>query len=103
MVDEKGADVVDYRLVWRGDRPSWADHDLHDVHMLRSALVQFDAEVAGEVIHRESAPIEGLQHQHLADRRLGVARCRAEEMQHPEQTRQYEPWESATRAGFAHD
>ena len=83
-----GSDVVDHRLFWRGDKPCWPHHDLHDVHRLRRALVQFDAEVAGELVHRERASVERLQHQHLADRRLGVARCRAEEKQDREQARQ---------------
>ena len=78
-VNEGGSDVVDHRLFWRADKPCWPHHDLHDVHRLRRALVQFDAEVAGELVHRERASVERLQHQHLADRRLGVARCRAEE------------------------
>ncbi len=51
-IREGGADVVDHRLFWRADKPCWSHHDLHDVHRLGSAPVQFDAEVAGELVHR---------------------------------------------------
>ena len=41
------------------------------------------------------AAVERLQHQHLADRRLGVARCRAEQQREREQASQHDAWESA--------
>ena len=64
-IDEGGSDVVDDRLFWRADRPCWTHDDLDDVHGLLGALVQFDAEVAGELVDRQVAAVERLQHQHL--------------------------------------
>ena len=98
-IDEGGSDVVDHRLFWRADKPCWTHYDLDDVHGPLGALIQFDAEVGGELVHRHVAAVERLQHQHLADRRLGVARCRAEEQQERER-RQHDAWESATRRRF---
>jgi hypothetical protein len=77
-VKEGGSDVVDDHLFGRADKPCGPHHDLHDVDRLRRASDQFDAEVVGELVNRERPSVERLQHQHLADRRLGVARCRAE-------------------------
>ena len=100
---EGGSDVVDHHLFWRADKPRWPHHDLHDVHGLRRAPHQFDTEVVGELVNRDRAAVEGLQHQHLADHRLGLARCRAEQNHDREQARRYHPWKSSTRAGFVHD
>ena len=86
-IGEGGSDVVDHRLFWRADRPRWTHDDLDDVHGPPGALVQLDAEVAGELVHRDVAAVERLQHQHLADRRLGGARCRVEEQQARERRR----------------
>ena len=102
-VKEGGSDVVDHHVFWRADKACWPHHDLHDVHSLRRAPDQFDAEVAGELVNRERPSVERLQHQHVADRRLGVARCRAEQNHDREQARRYHPWESSTRAGLVHD
>ena len=68
-VGEGGSDVVDDRLFGRADKPCRTDDDLDDVHGLSGTLVQFDAEVAGEVVHRQVAAVERLQQQDLSDRR----------------------------------
>ena len=52
-IGEGGSDVVDDRLFWRADKPCRTHDDLDDVHGLLGALVQFDAEVAGELVHRQ--------------------------------------------------
>ena len=49
-IGEGGSDVVDDRLFRRADRPCRTHDDLDDVHGLLGALVQFDAEVAGELV-----------------------------------------------------
>ena len=67
-IGEGGSDVVDDRLFRRADKPCRTDDDLNDVHGSLGALVQFDAEVAGEVVHRQVAAVERLQHQDLSDR-----------------------------------
>ena len=51
-IDEGGSDVVDDRLFRRADKPCRTHHDLDDVHGRLGALVQFDAEVAGELVDR---------------------------------------------------
>ena len=66
MIDEDGSDVVDDRLFGRGDKPCRTHHDLDDVHRRFGTLVQFDAEVAGELVHRQVAAVERLQQQDLA-------------------------------------
>ena len=48
-----GSDVVDDGLVGRADEPRRAHDDLNDVHGFPGALVQADAEVAGEVIENQ--------------------------------------------------
>ena len=50
-IGEGGSDVVDDRLFRRADKPCRAHDDLDDVHGSLGALVQVDAEVAGEVVH----------------------------------------------------
>jgi hypothetical protein len=75
-IDENGSDIVDEHMFSRADRPCGTQHDLDDVDGRFGALVQFDTEVAGELVIRQVAAVDRLQHQHLADRRLGVARCR---------------------------
>ena len=77
-IGEGGSDVVDHRLFGRADKPCRTDDDLHDVHGSAGALVQIDAEVAGEVSSDQVAAGERLQHQDLPDRRLRVARRRGE-------------------------
>ena len=86
-IDEGGSDVLDHRLFRRADKPGWTHHDLDDVHGSIGALIQFDAEVGGELVHRDVAAVERLQHQHLTDRGLGAARCRGEEKQNGEPSR----------------
>ena len=61
-------------------------------------LVQFDAEVAGELVHRQVAAVERLQQQDLAGGLLSFARRRAEEQQ---QARQGDASQAAARAGLA--
>ena len=101
-IDERGSNVVDHRFFWRADKAARTHDDLNNVHRLLDALIQFDTEVGGELIHRGVAAVERLQHQHLPDRRLGLARRRAEEKQYREQARPGEARASATRAWFAH-
>ena len=64
-VGEGGSDEVDDRLFRRADRPCRAHDDLHEVHRLFGALVQFDMKVGGEVVEHEVAAVERLQHQDL--------------------------------------
>ena len=64
-IGERGSDVVDDRLFGRADKSCRADDDLNDVHGSLGALVQVYAEVAGEVVHRQAAAVERLQHQDL--------------------------------------
>ena len=66
-IDEGGSDVVDDRLFGRADKPCRAHDDLDDVHGSLGALVQFDAEVAGELVNDQVAAVERLQHQDLPD------------------------------------
>ena len=49
-IGEGGSDVVDDRLFRRADKPCRTHDDLNDVHGSPGALVQVDAEVAGEVV-----------------------------------------------------
>ena len=76
-IGERGSDVVDDRLFRRADKSCRTDDDLNDVHGSLGALVQVDAEVAGEVVDRQAATVERLQHQDLLDRGLSgrVRRC----------------------------
>ena len=46
----------------------------NDVHGPFDALVKVDAEVASEVVDRQAATVERLQHQDLLNRRLRLAR-----------------------------
>ena len=64
-IGEGGSDVVDDRLFRRADRPYRAHDDLDDVHRASGALVQFDAEIAGEMVDGQVAAGERLQHQDL--------------------------------------
>ena len=80
-IGEGGSDVVDDRLFGRADKPCRTHDDLNDVHGSPRALVEVDAEVAGEVVEDHVAAIERLQHQDLADRRLSFARRRTEQQQ----------------------
>ena len=61
-IGEGGSDVVDDRLFRRADKPCRTHDDLNDVHRTAGALVQVDAEVAGEVVERHVAAVERLQH-----------------------------------------
>ena len=65
-IGEGGTDVVDDRLFRRADKPCRTHDDLNDVHGSLGALVQVDAEVAGEVVENQVAAIERLQHQDLS-------------------------------------
>ena len=78
-IGEGGSDVVDDRLFGRADKPCRAHDDLNDVHGSPGALVQVDAEVAGEVVEDQVAAIERLQHQDLSDRGRSFARRRPEQ------------------------
>ena len=74
-----GSDVVDDGLFGRADKPCRAHDDLDDVHGFPDALVQADAELAGELIENQVPAVERLQHQDLfdggmLDRRLSFAR-----------------------------
>ena len=69
-IGEDGSDVVDDRLFRRADKPCRTHDDLDDVHGSARALVQFDAEVAGELVDDQVAAVERLQHQDLPDRGL---------------------------------
>ena len=94
VIDEGGSDVVDHRLFRRGDKPRRAHHDLDDVHGLFGTLVQFDAEVASEAVHRQVAAVERLQEQYLTRDLLSFARRRREQ----QQASQHGARESPTRA-----
>ena len=94
-IGEGGPDVVDDRLFRRADEPCRTHDDLNDVHGSPGALIQVDAEVAGEVVERQVAAVERLQHQDLPDRGLSFARRRTEQEQARQQGR------SETRAGDA--
>ena len=80
-IDEGGSDVVDDRLFRRADKTCRTHDDLDDVHGLFGTAVQFDAEVAGEVVDRQVAAVDGLQEQHLTRGLLGFARRRHEQQQ----------------------
>ena len=98
-IDEGGSDVVDHRLFRRTDRPCWTHDDLDNVDGPLGALVQFDTEVAGELVDRDIAAVERLQHQHLADRRLRVARCLAKKQRECDHASQ----QGARDAGPGHE
>ena len=53
-----------------------AHDDLHEVHRLFGALVQFDTKVSGEVVENKIAAVERLQHQDLPLDRLSCPVCR---------------------------
>ena len=80
-----GSDVVDDGLFGRADKPRRAHDDLNDVHGFPGALVQADAEVAGEVIENQVPAVERLQHQDLFDRGLSFARRRNDHQQAAQQ------------------
>ncbi len=89
-IGERRADVVDDCLIRRADESCRSDDDLNDVHRALGALVQVDAKVAGEVVDRQAATVERLQHQDL----LGLGRRRARrstEHQPSRQRRTLEP------------
>ena len=77
-IGEHGSDVVDDGSFRRADESCRADDDLDDVHGTLEALVEVDAEVAGEVVHRQAATVERLQHQDLVDRGLSFDRSRTD-------------------------
>ena len=93
-----GSDVVDDRLLGRGDKPSLAYDDLNDVHGFRDALVQVYPELAGELIENQVPAIERLQNQNLFDRGLGFARRCTDHQQAPQQRTQSADAATRTRA-----
>ena len=78
-IGEGGSDEVDDRPFRRTHRPYRAHDDLHEVHRLFGALVQFDMKIRGEVVDHDVAAVDRLQHQDLfLDRLSGPVRCRPE-------------------------
>jgi hypothetical protein len=73
MTGETRPDVVDHGIFGRADKPRGTHDDLDDVYGAPSALVQTDAEVAGELINNQNPAVERLQHQNLLDRGLTFA------------------------------
>ena len=57
-IGERRTDVLDDGPLGRADESCRADDDLNDVHGSLDALVEVDAEVAGEVIHSQAATVE---------------------------------------------
>ncbi len=78
-IGEGGDDEVDDRP-FRRTHGSYRPHDdLHEVHRLFGALVQFDMKIRGEVVDHDVAAVDRLQHQDLfLDRLSGRVRCRPE-------------------------
>ena len=80
-IDEGGSDVVDHRWFRRADKPCRTHHDLDEVDGRFGTLVQFDAEVASELVDRQVAAVDRLQQQYLTRERLRFARRRAAQQQ----------------------